>query len=54
MMWWERTVMLPSDGVRHKHEAGGVVDGVFRAADADVSVLERLPHHLQNATIKFR
>ena len=38
----------------HEHERGGVVDAVLGTADADVAVLQRLPHHLKHRAVKFR
>ena len=37
----------------HEHERGGVFGRVFRPTDAYNPVLQRLPHHLQHASIKF-
>ena len=38
---------------RHKHKRRGIVDAVLGATDAYVAVLQRLPHHFQNAAIEL-
>ena len=32
----------------YEHEAGGIVDGVFRPCHGDMAVFERLTHHLEH------
>ena len=39
---------------RHKHERGGIFGTVFRPTDAYNPVFQRLPHHLQHISRKFR
>ena len=37
-----------------KHEAGRIVNGIFGAGYGDMTVFERLTHHFEHLTGKFR
>lgn len=43
----------PGIGGRHQHEAGGIGQGRRRAADGDLTVLQRLAQHFQHVFLKF-